>query len=73
MPKVSYEINSKRYTEDEVISVHEYWHSHLDIEDIRDAIEHVIENGGDKDLSRFVRENYAIIKKNLYRASSIVA
>ena len=43
MPKVSYEIDGKRYTEEEVMSVYEFWRSQLDCEDITDAINHVID------------------------------
>jgi hypothetical protein len=64
MSKVSYEIKGKRYTEEEVVGVYEYWLAHLDSEDINDAIDHVIENGGDKELSTFVKANYDIIKNS---------
>ncbi len=57
-----YNIKGKNYTEDEVISVYEYWHCHLDSDDINDAIEHVIEYGHDKELSEFVKANVDIIR-----------
>lgn len=59
-----HDIKGKKYIEDEVIGVYEYWRCHLDREDIKDAIDHVIEYGGDKELSIFVRANYDIIRKS---------
>lgn len=62
MSELSYEINGKKYTEDEVISVYEYWYCQLDSDDINDAIEHVIEYGHDKELSEFVEANVEMVR-----------
>ena len=57
MSEATYEIEGNRYTEREVITIYEYWHTHLDCEDIVDAINHVIEYNYNKVLSAFVKNN----------------
>lgn len=63
MAEANYEIEGNTYPEDEVISVYEYWRTHLDCEDITDAINHVVDYNHNEVLSSFVKNNSEMIKE----------
>ena len=60
---ISYTINGREYSEDEIISAHEFWQEHCDTEDIEDAIEHVINYDDDEEFASFVANNTERIRR----------
>lgn len=53
----SYVINGKEYSEAEIILVHEFWQEHCDMEDVEDAMEHMINYSDDSEFVDFVLNN----------------
>ncbi|MBR2207784.1 MAG: hypothetical protein IJ859_03150 [Synergistaceae bacterium] len=62
MLDVIYEIDGKEYTEIEVIKIYQFWQLRYDVYDIDDAIDYVINDETDKELSHFVKVNSEMIK-----------
>lgn len=53
----SYVIDGKEYSEAEIIKLYDFWQEHCDMEDIEDAMEHVINNSDDAEFVDFVLNN----------------
>ncbi len=53
----TYVINGKEYSEGEIITLYDFWQEHCDMEDIEDAMEHVIHNSDDSEFVDFVLNN----------------
>ncbi|MBR1437156.1 MAG: hypothetical protein IJ587_01340 [Synergistaceae bacterium] len=53
----SYVINGKEYAEAKIITLYDFWQEHCDMEDIEDAMEHVIKNFEASEIVDFVLNN----------------
>jgi len=53
----TFNINGKNYGEEEIISIYEFWQLQLDIDDIKDAMNEIVEND-DHEFIDFVKENH---------------
>ena len=53
----TFNINGKNYGEEEIISIYEFWQLQLDINDIKDAMNEIVEND-DNEFIDFVKENH---------------
>ena len=53
----TFNINGKNYGEEEIISIYEFWQLQLDIDDIKDAMNEIVEND-DNEFIDFVKENH---------------
>ena len=62
MPEVIYKIDGKRYSEEEVIKIYQFWRHYCDTNDIDDEINHVKEYGNDRELSDFAVRNTEMIR-----------
>ena len=62
MEEITFNINGKEYTLEEIMGVYEFWQCYNDTDDINDAIAHVIDCSGDYELSKFANDNAEVIR-----------